>query len=58
MVSGGSAKSSFLRFIADTTGRSVLLTKLKYKAAYGVFKILINQLDQTNNARLNEKIIF
>ena len=47
-----------LQFIADTTGKNIHLTRLKDKTACGVFKIFLNQLDQTPNVRLNEKITF
>ena len=43
-VSGGAAKSSLLQFIADITGKNIHLTRLKDKTAYGVLKILIDQL--------------
>ena len=58
IVSGGAARPSLLQFIADTTRKNIHLTKLKDKTAYGVLKILSNQLNQTTKVRLNEKIIF
>ena len=58
IVSGGAARPSLLQFIADITRKNIHLTKLKDKTAYGVLKILSNQLDQTSKIRLNEKIIF
>ncbi|MFL3005021.1 MAG: FGGY family carbohydrate kinase [Candidatus Neomarinimicrobiota bacterium] len=58
IVSGGAARPSLLQFIANITRKNMHLTKIKDKTAYGVLKILSNQLDQTSKIRLNEKIIF
>ena len=58
IVAGGAAKPSLLQFIADVTGKHIHLTKLKDKTAYGVLKILLNQLGQTSNVKLNEKKTF
>ena len=54
VVAGGAAKPSLLQFIANVTGKHIHLTKLKDKTAYGVLKILLNQLGQTSNTKLNE----
>ena len=55
IVAGGSAKPSLLQFIADVTEKHVHLTKLKDKTAYGVLKILLNQVGRVSNIKLNEK---
>ena len=55
IVAGGSAKPSLIQFIADVTEKHVHLTKLKDKTAYGVLKILLNQVGRVSNIKLNEK---
>ena len=46
-----------LQFIADTTEKNIHLEELKDKTAYEVLKVLLDQLEQAPNIRLNEKII-
>ena len=58
IVSGGAARPSLLQFIADITRKNIHLMNIKDKTAYGVLKILSNQLDQTSKVRSDEKIIF
>ena len=58
IISHGATRSFLLQFIADTKGKNTHLTRLKDKTAYGVLKILLNQLDQTPKVKLNEKITF
>ena len=48
----------FYNIIADTKDENIYLARLKDKSAYGMLKILIDQLDQEPNIRLNEKITF